>query len=120
MKKGFTLIELMTLIIVLSVIAVISIPIISGLIKDSKQELYNSQVKMIEDAVKQMAIKDTSLQPDTGYVCVPLDNVLKSGLLSGKNVINPKNDEKMNGSVLITFDEEYNQYRYTYQEKSCD
>ena len=40
MKRGFTLIELLAVITILSVIALISVPLVTGTIEDSNQKLF--------------------------------------------------------------------------------
>ena len=44
MKKGFTLAELLGVIIILGVIALISITAITNTMKENKEELYNIQI----------------------------------------------------------------------------
>ena len=43
-KKGFTLIEMLAIIILLSVIALITYPIINNVVSDSKDEIYDKQI----------------------------------------------------------------------------
>lgn len=59
-KKGFTLIELMAVIAILSIILVIAVPKVIDIISDSKQNLYNSTIKEIEST----AAKYVSANPD--------------------------------------------------------
>ncbi len=121
MKKGFTLIELMAVIIILGVVAIISVPLIDNIIKDSKNNAYDSQITMILDASKKMVVEQPSLLPnEEDSSCIPLDDILQKGYLSSKKLVDPRNDEAMNGSVVVTYDSEYNKYRYEYQENSCE
>ena len=48
MKKGFTLIELLSVIVILGLIALVSISSVLSSIKKGKNDLYNSQLKLIE------------------------------------------------------------------------
>ena len=55
-KKGFTLVELLAVIVILAVIMVITIPTVLGNIKEAKQSAYNTvgdtMIKYIEDNYK--------------------------------------------------------------------
>lgn len=47
-KDGFTLVEMLAVIVILGLIAIITIPTIVNQIKENKEELYNTQIKLIE------------------------------------------------------------------------
>ena len=51
-KKGFTLSVVIGIIVVLGIIALISVPIINGMIKSSRQKTYDIQIKEIEKAAR--------------------------------------------------------------------
>ena len=53
MKKGFTLIELIMVITLLGILATIAVPVISGVINDSKEKAYEKQVSVIISAAKE-------------------------------------------------------------------
>ena len=57
MKKGFTLIELLGVIILLGLVGLIVIPSITKLIKDSRQDLYENQVRTIEESARKWGFK---------------------------------------------------------------
>lgn len=48
MKDGFTLIEILAIIILLSVLALVTYPIINGVINDSRKDLYDKQIDELE------------------------------------------------------------------------
>lgn len=52
MKKGFTLVELLGVMVILSVIVSISFPTVIGVIKEKKQKSEEYEFEMIENAVK--------------------------------------------------------------------
>ncbi|MDD4733363.1 MAG: type II secretion system protein, partial [Bacilli bacterium] len=41
-KKGFTLIELIAVIVILAIVALISVPVITGIIKDTKKQAFKT------------------------------------------------------------------------------
>ncbi len=51
MKRGFTLIELMGVIVVLGVLAAISTIAVDKIIKENKQSVYEAQIASIEDDI---------------------------------------------------------------------
>ena len=51
-NKGYTLVELLAVFVVLGVTIMISVPIISSVINTSKEKSYNEQVKILEEAAR--------------------------------------------------------------------
>ena len=51
-KKGFTLTEIIGVIVLLGIIALISVPILNTVIQNSKQKAYDAQVKEIISSAK--------------------------------------------------------------------
>lgn len=114
-KKGFTLIELMAVLIILSIILVITVPKIMKYVSDSKEKAYQTQVQTIENAAKTFAINGNILLPDEGEtVYITVQDLISTGTLNSKEIINPKTSEKMNGYVLISYNKSYEQYEYVY------
>src|SRR5574344_1819345 len=87
-KRGFTLVELLGLIVILAVIAAITIPTVTGIIKKNKEKAYNATVATIIDASKKWSSDNSSMVSDTG-----------------------------DGCVKISHSDTYNQYEYSYETK---
>ncbi len=115
--KGFTLIEALTVLVVFGIICLIGIPIAKNVLSRSSDSLYDTQVKLIEDTVEEMTIDDRSMLGKVS--CINLEDVIKSGYLDQKQIIDPRNNEAMDGSVNITYDAEYDDYSFKYQETRC-
>lgn len=116
-KKGFTLIELMGVIVLIGVIAVIAVPVVKETIKSSRQKSYDRQVDFIVKSAKNWSTTNTDLLPDEGSILVTLETLKREGFLENKNIRNPIDNEQMNGCVVVTYNENYNQYEYNYDEK---
>ena len=64
MKRGFTLIELLAVITIIGLLSLIVVPIVDTIIKDNNQELYDIQIKNIEDAAKNWASNNILSLPE--------------------------------------------------------
>ena len=114
MKKAFTLVELLGVIIVLGVIALIAFPIVNKSIKTSKEDSLNSIIKTIEKAAEEYVVRE-HMGYTTSYDKVNLDELIAKGYLKD-NIINPVTNDKMNGCVVYKWHDDYNQYKYEYQD----
>ena len=116
MKKGFTLIELMAVIVLLAVIAVIAFPIVNNSLNDSKIKTCQNQKKtIIETAKRWVADHSDEIKSE-----ISVTELKDSGYLSKENkIINPTDNKEMTGNVKITYDNDYKQYEYTYN-ISCE
>lgn len=63
-EKGFTLIEIIIVVIILSLIAALVVPRMFKKVEKSKQKIAKTQIIMIENAVKMFKL-DTGRYPDT-------------------------------------------------------
>ena len=110
--------------------ASITIPTISGVIRDSKEKTYKEQVKLIEDAARTYMIAHSSNLPkdENEKYSVPVSSLKDEGLISNKDIKNPiyssngtRDEEKhqtFSGVVCVTYSN--NKYKYTYnQSGSC-
>lgn len=121
MKKGYTLVEVISVIALLSIIGLIVIPIISKSISNSQEKAYESQVELIIEASHKWAIDNTNLLPvDNSIYKLSLSNLINGNYIQNtKNgkLKDPRDSSKtMNGCVYITYSDEYNQYIYEYNE----
>ena len=97
-KKGFTLIELIAVIIVLSIIALIATPIVTGIMESSRKKAYDNIVTNIEDSAYKYSIYN-NLGYSELYKPLQLSEIQNSGYLESKDIIDPRNNEKMDGCV---------------------
>ena len=114
-KYGFTLVELLGVIIILGVIALITFPIINKSIKSSKEKALEQVINNIEDAAYKYSISN-DIGYQTFYNKIELSTLMSAGILKD-NIINPVTDEQMQGCVLYKWVEEYKQYEFKYDEE---
>ena len=112
LNNGFTLVELLGVLIVLAVIALITFPIVDSVIKNGREESYNRTVESIIEAAS-----NYSTVGDLGYStekkALYLEDIKKYGLLD-QSIINPVTEEEMAGCVWYSWDPVYNQYNFEY------
>ena len=114
-KKGFTLVELLAVIIIIGVIGLIVFPSAIESINNSKEKLYREQVDRILDATDSWSSSHDSLLPDNTSNSTPIyitvDVLQKAGLLKKEDVKNPvDSSETMDDKIVIYYDANYNQY----------
>ena len=122
-KKGFTLVELLGVIVVLAIIGLITMPIVNKTIKSSKEKAYKAQVKEIEKAAKDWSSDHIDEIPDWESLCpgvgnpinISVENLIDTGYIP-EDAKNPLTGDSISGSVSISYDCEYNTYKYEYSE----
>ena len=114
-KKGFTLVELIAVLVILSVVITIVITVVGPIISGSKDDLLVSQKHSVEEAAKAYYLKEGNL--DLTDSCVSISKLIRKGYIEASEVLNPKDNEPMHGSVHITYSS--NQYKYEYQDSEC-
>ena len=90
MKRGFTLIELMAVIVVLGIISVIVIPAVDRFIRSSQYASYDVQIDYIKDAAKNWAADNYNRIPDNNLesITIYLSQLKTEGYIS-ENITNP-------------------------------
>ena len=104
-NNGFTLIEVLAVIIVLLLISLVSFPSIIKTIKNNQEEAYNTKVNDIILAAK-------SYNSVNNVSEVPVSVLLSNGYLNTK-MIDPRDNTEMNGCVHIANGD------YTYTKDTC-
>lgn len=118
-KKGFTLVELLTVIVLLGLIAVITTPVIIGVLQQSKKDLNDRQIAIIEEAAEKWGVQNMRKLPkaDGGKCCLIIADL--QSFLSNSSVKNTVTGEYMQGYVEVKANKvsEGNiQYSYKYNE----
>lgn len=117
MKKGFTLTELLMVIVLLGLLGLIVIPVVDKLIKDSKEDLYKTQINNIELAAKNWATSNIFQLPDSGYVDRTICDLERTGFLE-IDVKNPKTEELFYKDSYVRITKTDYGYDYDYIEGS--
>jgi prepilin-type N-terminal cleavage/methylation domain len=92
-KKGFTLVEILGVIIVLSVISLIVIPLVGKQINDSRQKLYEKQIGNMNQATNNWAADNLDRLKPNEKTFVTLGELQDGGYID-KNIKNPRTREE--------------------------
>ena len=122
MKDGFTLIEILAIIILLSVLALVTYPIINGVINDSRKDLYDKQIDELERHTRTWISENVeSLELVDGYSRnVTFEELKNSGYIQESSVINPKTNEPLSGCMTINYSDEITGFNVYYNEKCSE
>ena len=96
-KNGFTLVEMMTVIIIMVLLGLIAVFSISGIVKTSTDKLYQLQINSILDASRTYAVKNSNTLSDNNEIT--LCDLKRSSLLD--DVKNPKTDEPFDDGLIV-------------------
>lgn len=110
MRKGFTLVEVLAVLIILGILIVITIPSFMGILTDTKRTSFNSKVTQIETAALKYAEKTKDDIKNTGSSCstTTVSKLIELGYLSSesdsRNVIfNPTDNTDMSGNIKLCY-----------------
>ena len=120
MKKGFTLVELLAVIVLLGIVALIAAPIVGDTVKTAKESAYQKTVSYIEEAARRYGVNNMLGYPaeEQGF---PLEVLVKGGYLEEKDLVNPIDDQKLGGCIFYKWNSSSNIYEYRYDPNtSCN
>lgn len=118
-RKGFTLVELLAVLVVLAVISTIAFPIVNNMIDAAEEKAYEQQIKTIQKAAKNWEADNSNLLIEidendemVNISCyVTLDRLKYEGYLENVETIDPIDDSIMDSYVVsFEYDIDANQY----------
>ena len=119
-KKGFTLVELLAVIVILAIVLIIAVPGVLSIINKTKDSAYDRQIDMIKDAVKNYVTANTiTWSGENPKSTVVTLDMLQSGGYLDKKILDPRNKKEiLCANVLVTKD---NKNKITYDvDMSCN
>ena len=112
MKRGFTLVELLAVIIIIGIIFAITFPLITNNIKISEERAYNLQIEQIIKATKDMIVKDLIEIPnDEKSITIYISELKRNGLLPIE-MTNPKTKKIISNTSNVVITRTGNSYKY--------
>lgn len=114
-RKGFTLMELIAVLVILSLIALVVTPIVVTLINNSKNKLHDEQVNRLEKAAtKYITENDLMFAKDSRTYSVMVSTLKTNGYIQNEDVLDPKTGEEMGGCIAVAWDGDYNDFNVEY------
>jgi len=115
-KRGFTLIELIAVIILLGILGLIVVPIVTNVINDDKESLYQAQVKKIEAEAEKWGYENLDMLPEKegDTVTLTILELKKNGFLP-LDLRNPKTGDLFPNDMQIVVSFSKNQYDFKLQ-----
>ncbi len=112
-RRGFTLVEILTAIILLGILAIIIVPVIENTLKKTGDKLYEGQISNIKSATKNWASKNPYELPENEgeTITITLGQLQEEGFID-KNIKNPKNKEKFSSALKIIITKEKENFHY--------
>lgn len=117
-KNGFTLVELLSVLVLLGMISLITIPVVDKVLKENRENMYQTNIKMIEDGAKSWAGANIFSLPKEGeFVDLTICDLEKSGFIE-IDVKNPKTEELFYKDSYVRITKDAYGFNYDYNENS--
>lgn len=115
MNKGFTLVELLAVVVILGVLGLITIPTVGTILDNSKERAKTAQIEEIKKAAKSWSAENLDLISEDRPTYVSVNELLESGYIDAEEVKDPtKKNENLNGCVEIKYSNDVSNYVYEY------
>ena len=120
-KKGFTLVELLGVLVVLSVILMIAYPLVTSYITQTKQKAYDTQMEIMLSNLKSHVNEYKEWLPinDGEYVIITLGQLKAEGVVEN-SIINPLDGKEIEDSMEFKILKENNRYVYEIVETTVE
>ena len=113
-KKGFTLVELLGVIILLGILSAIAVPTIAKTIKSSREKAYQDQLGIMEAGARNWVADHVSLLPEENgaSIMVTLGELREGGYVD-KDLKNPKTKSYFSDESYVEIKNLDGGYEYT-------
>lgn len=113
MKKGFTLVELLAIIVIIGILGTIGIAVYNNIQKEAKHKLYDEQLETIKSAVrtyitenegKTLNVNGNNVKIDLfngeKVIVIPMSVFISEGVFD-KYPVNPNCSKNMTGNIVV-------------------
>ncbi len=123
-KKGFTLIEVISVMIIIAILVSLASVQYAATIKSSRKRLNDEQKSRITESAKNISLNNrnclTQAKNDPNGVKISLEDMKKYGYISNKVTKDLEENTILNSCVIIKWDEKYSKFNYEYVETCPD
>ena len=109
-KKGFTLVELLAVVVILALLALLTSTAVTKLVKDAKDDLSETQMQLIKSAADAWVADNLTKLPSAGECSyLTLEDLKKYGLIDS-TVLDPKNSQEIPNDLKIKISTSTSEY----------
>ena len=110
-SKGYTIVDILIVVVVLGVAALITLPNMSLAFKDNKEELYQNQIRLYLEQAKKYGEDHKEDFDDDNQIIVTIDDLIEDGYIGAyvsDKIYDVRDDttELNKVKIRITYDEE--------------
>lgn len=112
-KNGFTLIEILAVIVIIGVVSLITMPVVQKNITKSREQAYKTQIDTIVKAAKDWSSENLSYLPENNNdkLNINLEMLMSLGYVED-DLIDPLTDKYFSPDTIITIEKIKNNYKY--------
>ena len=112
-NKGFTLVEILGVIVILIVVFILVYPSVTNIISQSKDTVYQKQINTILSAAYDLSLKSVNYLPDSDSKTFITLGELKAENLVDVNITNPNTKENFPDNLVISINNVGAGYKYS-------
>ena len=115
MNKGFTLVELLAVVVILGILGLITIPTVDTIIENSKERAKTAQLEELKKAAKSWSAENLGMISEDRATYVSVATLLEDGYIDAEEVKDPtKKNENFTGCIEISYSKDVSNYVYEY------
>lgn len=100
-KKGFTLVELLAVVVILSLLALLTSTAVTKLVSDAKEDLSKTQINLIKSAAELWGADNLDKLPDSGKCNYITLSLLKNNGLIDEEILDLKTSKSISDKLKI-------------------
>ncbi len=111
-NKGFTLVELLAVIVILVAIISIAIPSITSSVERTKDKEYNAKVDLIKAAAEVYVSNHKNAIVTSGICYINVTQLITDGVVAAKNIIDPRSSNNQSITGFVAYNASNKTYNF--------